>query len=222
MKKVHTAVLMSVGLFALQNLNAEDAKVGSSNLKIGWVSQEGVRNTERGKALEQQITEEHKKLAKTVEDAQRAFAAAQTDLNAKSSTLSQIALETEAEKVAKLKRDYEEAVQKSERTLQRKVQEATQAAYQSFAQAAQEYAKKHGFNILLSESGVVYVDESVNASHDIVAIMDNQYKVELAQAQGKTTPAVATKTAAAPAAKPAEAVVAKAAPQAEAKKEAKA
>ena len=147
MKKMHTAMLMSVGLFTLQGLHAD--------LKIGWVSQEQVRDTERGRKLEEEITGKHHELTQLVEKAQKAYIAAQTELNAKSTTLSQAALEEEAAKVARLKLDYETAAQQSERTLQRKVQEATQAAYQSFAKAAQEYAKKHGFNILLSESGVV-------------------------------------------------------------------
>ena len=191
------ALLSGLGLLGL---HADMIAVTNQKtaLKVGWVSQAVVAESKEGQELEKTITEEHKRLTQEVDKVQKMYTTAATDFNTKSAALSAQAREVEGEKVAKLKRDYEEALQKSERTLQRKVQEATQEAYQSFALAAQEYAKKHNFDVLFSESGVVYVSDAVNTKDEMKNIMNSQYEVKLAQNKAGSKPAAAIKTTAAP------------------------
>jgi len=174
-----------------QDISSQEKK---SALKVGWVSQNAVSKSKEGQELEKMVMGEHRKLAQDVERKQKEYSDAATSFNTKAAALNAEARDAEGEKVAKLKRDYEEAAQKAERTMQRKMQEATQEALKSFAVAAEEYAQKKGFDVLLSESGVVYVNKAVDTTDEVSSIMNKQYDIKLAQNKKAEGPA-AMKTA---------------------------
>ena len=181
-------------------------------LKVGWVSQQAVGEAEEGKKLEKQVTDEHRKQSKVVEEKQRAYTEAGSALNTKAAALSPEAREAEAEKVNDLKIAYEKAARNAEQTMQRKMQEATQEALKSFSVAAEEYARANGFDVLLSEAGVVYVNKEIDTTKEVSAIMNKNYEIKLAKNKKtdkdvelvktvKTAKADTVKTAAAPAPK---------------------
>lgn len=205
--KKNTIVALSLVALSSYGLVARDASI-----RVGWVSQNAVSKSKEGQELEKSVMGEHKTLAQEIEKLQKEFSDAATAFSTKSAAMSADAREKEGERVAKLKRDYEEAAQRAERTMNRKMQEATQEALQSFAKAAEEYAKKNGYDVLLSESGVVYVNKEIDTTDEISKIMNTQYEVKLAQNKKTEKAAPATKVA-----------DAKSAPKADApKKEAKA
>jgi len=195
---VKSRMLLVSGLSALalgSSVNAKDA-----GLKVGWVSQSVVEQTEEGKLLGKQITEKQRTLAADLEAKQKLYTDAAEKLRAESSALSEEVRMERAEYVARLERDYREAAQKAERTMQMEVQKATQEAYKSFAVAAEQYAKEKGFDVMLSDAGAIYVNKDVDTSKDVAQIMNKNYEVKLAQNKGAEKSST-VKTAAAPAAK---------------------
>ncbi len=167
-------------------------------LKVGWVSQQSVGKADKGIVLEKQVTEEHRKQSKVVEEKQRVYTEAASALNTKAAALSVEAREAEAEKVNDLKIAYEKAARNAEQTMQRKMQEATQEALKSFSLAAEEYAQANGFDVLLSEAGVVYVNKEVDTTEEVSAIMNKNYKIELAENKKIDKSSAPVKTATAP------------------------
>jgi len=221
MAKCRSVVIGGLGILIFScGLNAKDV-----SLKVGWVSQQAVGMANEGVDLEKGVTEFHRKLSAGVEEKQRAYTEGATALNNKAAALSVEAREIEAEKVNDLKVAYEKAARNAEQTMQRKMQEATQEALKSFSLAAEEYAKQNGFDVLLSEAGVVYVNKEVDNTKEVSAIMNKNYEIKLAEnkkadkasAPVKTAAASKTnvvKTATAPAVKSDVKTVAKASPAA--------
>ncbi len=167
-------------------------------LKVGWVSQQAVGESEEGKLLEQKVTGEHRKLSKVVEEKQRAYTEAATALNNKMAALSVEAREAEAEKVNDLKIAYEKAARNAEQTMQRQMQVATQEALKSFSLAAEEYARANGFDVLLSEAGVVYVNKEIDTTKEVSSIMNKNYEIKLAENKKADKASAPVRTAAAP------------------------
>jgi len=194
MVKSRLNIVSGFAVLALScGLVAKDAAV-----QVGWVTQQIVGESKYGKELEAKVSKQHRELAKTVEEKQKAYMDAAGKLNASAAAMSPEARETEAEKVNDLKLAYEKAARNAEQTMQRKMQEATQEAIKCFTVAAEEYAKKHGFDVLLSEAGVVYVSQEVNqASKEVCSIMDRNHEMKLADSK-KADKAEAPKMAAAP------------------------
>lgn len=172
------------------NLDARD-------LKVGWVSQQAVNESQEGKLLEKEVTESHRALAKEVESKQKAYMDAANALNAKAAALTQEAREAEAEKVNDLKIAYEKSARNAEQQMQKKIQVATQEALKSFSLAVEEYAKSNGFDIILSEAGAVYVNKEVDATQKVSVIMNKQHEIKVAQNK-KTNITDSVKVASAP------------------------
>ncbi len=194
MLKCRSVVIVGLSTLAFScGLVAKDV-----GLKVGWVSQQAVGEAEEGKRLEKQVTDEHRKLSKAVEEKQKAYTEAASALNTKAAALSVEAREAEAEKVNDLKIAYEKAARNAEQTMQRKMQEATQEALKSFSLAAEEYARANDFDVLLSEAGVVYVNKEVDTTKEVSAIMNKNYEIKLAENKKADTLSAPVKTAAVP------------------------
>jgi outer membrane protein len=173
MKKVLGCVLALLLLAAAPAVSAE--------VKIGYIDlQKALNLSEGGKAAKNLIAEKVKKFQATIEGRQNELKKLNDELEKQKMLLS-------AEAKADKERDYQQKVKEFQRfakdaqeELQQEDAQHTRAILESLFKVVKDIGTKGGYTMILekNESSVLYADNSINMTDEVIAAYNKSYKKE--------------------------------------------
>jgi Skp family chaperone for outer membrane proteins len=194
-----TTGLLLTGLASVLHIHA-DAPKNIENLKIRTVnivelmrdSQEGVKVTAELEAMRSQLTQE---LKAAEEDYVKQATAYQDKEKAKALTAE--AREKEQVRLMDKRRDVESKGQKAEDKLKYTMQAETERLGQKAQTVIAAHAKENGLDIVFDTASgrALWSSQKTDVTKQMVASMNENYKIELAQAGKKETTKVASASA---------------------------
>lgn len=171
MKKVLGCVLALLLLAAAPAFSAE--------VKIGYIDlQKALNLSEGGKAAKSQIAEKVKKFQATIEGRQNELKKLNEELEKQKMLLS-------AEAKAEKERDYQQKIKEFQRfakdaqeELQQEDAQHTRAILEDLFKVVKDIGTKGNYTLILekNESSVLYADNSINMTDEVIAAYNKSYK----------------------------------------------
>jgi outer membrane protein len=176
-KSLSVAALLAASMGLAPGAHAADLKIGiiKTQTLMQKSPQAAAINTEMSKKFDQRKKDLEAKLAqlKTMED----------DLNRNASTMSQSQVQDEQTRHDELQRD----AGREQSDLVDDINAARNAAYstmqQAVVKAAQEFAQAQKYSLILADS-VVYADNAIDVTDQVLAQMQKDYKAAPAATAG--------------------------------------
>src|SRR3990167_200243 len=139
-----------------------------------------------GKDAEQKLTNLRKSLETDILKLQKSIEDDLKTLQSKAQIIDPATLENEQEKIMRKKKEHEMKVNQAQEDFQRSLQREYGKLSKELKDVVTELAKKNGWDLVMSESGVLYKSDRVNAEDEIAKALNTKYD-EKKKAEAKKT-----------------------------------
>ncbi|MEX0671847.1 MAG: OmpH family outer membrane protein [Candidatus Babeliales bacterium] len=176
MKKFLLLVAFALPLFAAEQ----------TQLAIKVISgQEVLSQLEEGKDVEKILMEKRQKFETDIQSLEAEMKKIVDGMEAKRKIAKPEALEADQEKLLKMRRDHQNKGKEAEEELKRSFQKELGKLNQKIQAAVIKVAEKNNWDmVVLKETGeVVYASSKVNASDDIVTMMNREFTIKATPAK---------------------------------------
>ena len=143
-----------------------------------------------GKDAEQKLTNLRKSLETDILKLQKSIEDDLKTLQSKAQIIDPATLENEQEKIMRKKKEHEMKVNQAQEDFQRSLQREYGKLSKELKDIVTELAKKNGWDLVMSESGVLYKSDRINAEDEIAKALNTKYdekkKVEAKKTESLT------------------------------------
>lgn len=177
------------------------ADSGKSNLNIRFVeSFDTMRQCEQGVECGKSLEKTREQLSKAIQEDEQKLTVMMTEFQSKGSTLSAVAREKEEKKLRKMKTEYDTKLQESEYEMKLAMQKTTEELAQDMEKAVAQLAKREKYDAVVDTvtGRVLYVDEKLNVTQQVVKEMNTENQRKLAAAKPVKAETVVASNSAAP------------------------
>ena len=128
-----------------------------------------------GKDAEQKLTNLRKSLETDILKLQKSIEDDLKTLQSKAQIIDPATLENEQEKIMRKKKEHEMKVNQAQEDFQRSLQREYGKLSKELKDIVTELAKKNGWDLVMSESGVLYKSDRINAEDEIAKALNTKY-----------------------------------------------
>lgn len=156
----------------------------SSNINVGYFrASDAMRSSKTGIEAGKELEATRNELTASLQKEGQALEKSMNDFKAKSATMSDTARENEQKKLMKADRDYKGKVEDAETAMKLTMQKTMEALGKEIEQAVAQLAKAKNLDAVIDmDTGrVVYASEKVTYTNDLVASLNKNYDVKVAQ-----------------------------------------
>ena len=193
MKKIfYTYLILSViQISAAEQKIASTPKPVEKPLVIKVIDEGKIfMQAKEGKDAEQKLTNLRKSLETDILKLQKSIEDDLKTLQSKAQIIDPATLENEQEKIMRKKKEHEMKVNQAQEDFQRSLQREYGKLSKELKDIVTELAKKSGWDLVMSESGVLYKSERINAEDEIVKALNSKYD-EKKKVEAKKTESLA-------------------------------
>ena len=193
MKKIfYTYLILSViQISAAEQKIASTPKPVEKPLVIKVIDEGKIfMQAKEGKDAEQKLTNLRKSLETDILKLQKSIEDDLKTLQSKAQIIDPATLENEQEKIMRKKKEHEMKVNQAQEDFQRSLQREYGKLSKELKDIVTELAKKNGWDLVMSESGVLYKSDRINAEDEIAKALNTKYdekkKVEAKKTESLT------------------------------------
>ena len=193
MKKIfYTYLILSViQISAAEQKIASTPKPVEKPLVIKVIDEGKIfMQAKEGKDAEQKLTNLRKSLETDILKLQKSIEDDLKTLQSKAQIIDPATLENEQEKIMRKKKEHEMKVNQAQEDFQRSLQREYGKLSKELKDIVTELAKKSGWDLVMSESGVLYKSERIHAEDEIVKALNSKYD-EKKKVEAKKTESLA-------------------------------
>lgn len=179
MKYFSLTRIIAIALISLSPVQHSTLVYADSGLKIVYVDlQKALEMTEEGQKMQKKFKSEVDAEQKNIDKRKIEFEKLKESIDKQRNTLNESALNEKEEELLVTERELKRSFQDSQEKLRRKNASLVSDLVQKMRSVVEEMGKKEGYSLILERSsqGLIYAEESLDITKDLVKKFDEAYK----------------------------------------------